>query len=427
MKTLCFYFQIHQPQRLKSYRFFNIGYDNYYYDDFANQNIMENVAKTSYIPANRMLLEMINESKGAFKCAFAISGIALEQMEIYAPDAIEGFKELAKTGCVEFLIEPFGSSLASLIDPTEFANQVEEYKTKIKELFDQTPKIFHNTDLIYSDDIAEMVVDLGFDAILTEGARQILGWKSPNYVYNSAVKPNLKLLLRNERFSEDISLRFADYTWNEYPLTADKYMGWIANTDENEKVFNLHFNYEVFGNFYKPSTGIFEFFKALPQYAAKQNIGFATPSEILKNDCVGSLSVTDPISWLDREKGMSAWLGNCFQQEAFHKLYALGERVRMSSSKALLKDWLYLQGSDNFYYMDTKSEMPFSPYASPFEAFSNYMNILSDFMERVYAEFPIEVEIEELNSLVATIRNQADEINLLQKELNELKKNNANS
>lgn len=422
MKTICFYFQIHQPQRLKSYNFTNIGLDHYYYDDFANENVMENVARISYLPANKLLLKMIEESKGAFKCAFSISGIALEQMEIYAPEVITSFKELADTGCVEFLAEPLAYSLSSLIDAEEFKHQVSEHKAKIQELFNQTPKIFRNTNLIYSDEISEMVDDMGFKATLIEGARHILGWKSPNFIYNSSLRPNLKLLLRNERFSEDISLRFGTYTWDQYPLTSDKFLQWIADTNETEKIFNLFLNYEVIGNFYKQSSGIFDFFEALPVEAQKKNITFSLPSDVVSTyKSVSHLSVPLPISWLDSAKGLSAWLGNSLQQEAFNKLYSLSERVRMSSSRSILRDWTYLQSSDNLYYMDTKNNIYFSPYPSIFDAFINFMNILSDFTERVKDEFPAIVENEELNSLVTMIHNQANEIARLEKELKKAK------
>ena len=423
MKTICLYFQIHQPQRLKSYRFLNIGTDHYYYDDFTNEDIIQYVTKLCYLPANKLMLDMIKNSNKKFKVAFSISGVALDQLEIYAPEVIDGFKQLADTGCVEFLAETYGHSLSSLSDPNEFFDQVNKHNERIEELFGITPKVFRNTELIYSDEISSLISQLGFNGVITEGARHILGWKSPNYVYKAITNPNLKLLLRNERFSEDISTRFSDYSWNEYPLTADKYMSWIANSDAKEDVFNLFMNYEVVGNFNKQSSGIFDFFKALPNYAEMNNISFSTPSEVIeKYKPVDILSVTHPITWVGKEKDVSAWLGNSLQEEAFNKLYSIADRVKMSSSNILLQDWLYLQGSDHFYYMGTKNELPFSPYSTPYEAFSNYMNILSDFMERVEDEFPSSIEDEELNSLVQTINNQAREINRLKAEMSKLQK-----
>lgn len=418
MKNICFYFQIHQPHRLKRYRFFNIGGDHYYYDDFANEDFIQRVAETSFIPANRLMLEMIKEHKGKFKIAFSISGIALDQMEIYAPEVIEGFKELADTGCVEFLSETQGHSLASLIDPEEFKRQVTKHDEKIELLFGQKTKVFRNTELIFSNDIANLVHEMGFIGMLTPGAKRTLGWKSPNYLYQSAEQPKLKLLMRNPKFSDDIASRFSNYSWSEYPLTAEKFISWVAETPKEEQVINLFMNYEVLGNFQKKSSGIFDFIKALPRFAAEKNIGFATPTEMVeKLKPVDMISSMDPISWVGEEKDMTPWLGNTLQQEAFKKLYEMSERVRLSKIRRLRQDWTYLQSSDHFYYMGTKNELPFSPYASPFEAFNTYMNVLCDFKERVDSEFPSSIETEELNSLLTTIHNQADEIEQLEEKV----------
>jgi len=421
MKNICFYFQIHQPHRLKRYRFFNIGGDHYYYDDFANEDFIQQVAEVSFVPANRLMLEMIKEYNGKFKVAFSISGIALDQMEIYAPEVIDGFKELADTGCVEFLSETQGHSLASLIDPEGFKKQVKEHDDKIESLFGQRPKVFRNTELIYSDDIAMLVHEMGFKGMLCPGAKRTLGWKSPNYVYQSAVQPKLKLLMRNPKFSDDIGSRFSNYDWSDYPLTADKFINWIAAAPKEEQVINLFMNYETLGNFQKKSSGIFDFMRALPRFAAEKNIGFATPSEIfgmLKP--VDMISSMHPISWIGEEKDIASWLGNTLQQEAFNKLYEIAERVSLSQSRRLLQDWTYLQSSDHFYYMGTKNNLPFSPYSSPYEAFNTYMNVLSDFKERVDSEFPSSIETEELNSLLTTIHNQADEIDRLTEKLEKL-------
>ncbi len=428
MKTICFYFQIHQPFRLKRYRFFDIGNDHYYYDDFNNEEIMHRIAQRSYIPANYTLLEMIKNSNGKFKVAFSISGIALEQLEIYVPEFIDSMKELAKTGCVEFLSETYAHSLASLKDPIEFANQVKMHDDKIEALFGQRPKVFRNTELIYSDDIACQIADMGFKGCITEGAKHILGWKSPNYLYNSAAAPKLKLLLKNYKVSDDISFRFSNYEWSEYPLTADKFIGWIANTPESEQIVNLFMNYETLGELQPRETGIFEFMKALPRFAEEKGIGFATPTEIIsKVKPVDSLSMPYPISWADEERDTSAWLGNVLQNEAFEKLYSVAERVRLCDDRRLKQDWNYLQTSDHFYYMCTKHfndgavHSHYSPYETPYEAFTNYMNVLSDFIVRVEAQYPAEIENEELNALITTIKNQASEIEILQKELKSAK------
>jgi alpha-amylase len=420
MKTICFYFQIHQPFRLKRYRFFDIGNDHYYYDDFQNEEIIRQIAERCYVPANKLMLEMIKDSNHRFKAAFSISGTALEQMEVYTPEVIDGFRELAKTGNVEFLCETYAHSLSSLGDPDEFREQVNLHRDKIENLFGLKPKVLRNTELIYSDDIADMAAELGFRGMLTEGAKHILGWKSPNYVYTSSVQPELKLLLKNDRFSEDISIRFKDYSWSEYPLTADKYMSWIAATPPEEQIINLFMNYDVMGSFHPASTGIFDFFRALPRFAEEKSIDFSLPSDVfalLKP--VGEMSVPYPISWVDEEKDCSSWLGNVLQQEAFNKIKSIGERVRLTQDRRLKQDWLYLQSSDHFYYMNTKhpGERGFSPYDSPYEAFNNYMNVLSDFIYRVHAEFPSSIENEELNSLLTTIRNQGDEIAALKQQL----------
>ena len=425
MKTICLYFEIHQIIHLKRYRCFDIGRDHYYYDDFQNEEIIRRIAEKCYLPANRTILEMIKSSGGKFKVAFSISGVALEQMEIYTPEVIDSFKELAATGNVEFLSETYAHSLSSLGDVDEFKHQIEKQEDKIKTLFGVKPSVFRNTELIYSDDISEVVYGMGYKGMLTEGAKHILGWKSPNYMYSSSVQPKLQLLLKNDRFSEDISDRFSNYGWNEYPLTADKYMSWIAATPESEQVINLFMNYEVLGSLHPAETGIFEFFKALPRYAAEKGISFSTPSEVFAlMKPVDQISVPYPISWVDEERDCSSWLGNVLQKEAFRKICEIGERVRLCDMRRIRQDWYYLQSSDHFYYMSTKhmGKGGFSPYDNPYDAFNNYMNVLSDFIERVKSQFPETIENEELNSLLTTIKNQGKEIEDLQKEIERLKK-----
>lgn len=425
MKTICFYFQVHQPFRLKRYRFFDIGNDHYYYDDFRNEDIIHQIAERCYIPANRLMLEMIKSSNGKFKVAFSISGTALEQMEIYTPEVLDGFNALAKTGNVEFLSETYAHSLASLGDHEEFKNQVKQHREKIKMLFGVKPKVFRNTELIYSDDIAEQVHDMGYKYMLTEGAKHVLGWKSPNYVYASTPEAQLKLLLKNDRFSEDLSIRFNNYNWSEYPLTADKYISWIASTPEEEQIINIFANYDILGSFHPAGSGIFDFFRAIPRFAAEKGIGFSTPSEVFQLlKPIGSISVAYPMSWVDEEKDCSSWLGNVLQQEAFRKINEISERVRIIDDRRINQDWNYLQSSDHFYYMNTKhpGEKGFSPYDNPYEAFNNYMNVLSDFITRVDSQYPSSIENEELDALLTTIKNQGDEIEILQRQVAELKK-----
>ncbi len=430
MTAICFYFQIHQPNRLKNYRFFDIGNDHYYYDDFANDDIITRIAHRSYLPANEMLLDIIKEHGKKFKVAFSISGVALEQLEQYVPEFIDSMKELAATGCVEFLSETYAHSLASLEDPEEFIAQVKAHDEKIYQLFGLKPKVFRNTELIYSDDIAAMVQSMGFKGAITDGAKHILGWKSPNYLYNAASAPKLKLLLKNSKLSDDISFRFSNPEWESYPLTADKYMDWIAALPQEEQLVNLFMNYETFGELQPQSSGIFEFMKALPRFAADRNIQFWSPSEVIsKLKPVSELNVPTPISWADEARDTSAWLGNMLQQEAVKKLYSIGERVRLCQDKRIKLDWNYLQASDHFFYMSTKHSSDgnvhshYSPYGSPYTAFTNYMNVLSDFMIRVEAQYPAEIDNEELNALLLTIKNQEKEIQALNREV-ELMRNN---
>lgn len=430
MKNVCLYFKIHQPYRLKRYRFFDIGNDHYYYDDFANDDIITRLAETSYMPMCDTLLDMIRESNGNFKCSISVSGTALEQLQLYVPECVDKLRQLAETGCVEFLAGTFAHSLASLEDPEEFSREVKLETNIISRTLGIKPKTFANTELIYDDDIAMMINGLGFKTCLTVGAKHVLGWKSPNYVYNACTAPKLKLVLANDKLSEDIAQNFNNPEWPEYPLTADKYMDWIAALPEEEQIVNLYFSMDTFGSFLPASTGIFQFLKALPRFAEERKIRFSTPSEATaKLKPVDMLSVPYPISDIDEARDTSAWKGNSLQNEALRKLYSVAERVSLCSDRRLKQDWEYLQSSDHFYYMSTKnladgeSHAAFSPYDSPFAAFTNYMNVLADFLVRVNEQYPESIDNEELNSLLLTIRNQADEINALNKEVKTLRAN----
>lgn len=424
MKAICFNFEIHQPFRLKRYRFFDIGRDHYYFDDFLNDDIVSRVAHNSYIPAAETLLRMIDESKGKFRCSIAISGVAFEQFEHYVPEFIDLLKRLADTGAVEFVAQPFSYSLASLADPEEFANQIAETSSILMSRFGVKPKVVRNTELIYDDDLAPQLVHLGFNGVLTEGAKHILGWKSPNYIYTAATAPKLKLLLRNAKLSDDIAYRFSDTSWSEFPLNADKYIDWIASTPADEQIVNIFLNMETFGDLHPATTGIFQFLEALPRFAAERGIEFVTPSEaISKIKPVGELSVMHPISSSDEARDTSAWLGNRLQTEAFDKLYSVAERVRQCNNRQLKKDYDYLQSCDHFFYMNKRNNGGFSPYETPFQAFTNYMNVLADFLMRVEEEFPSQVDNEELNALLLTISNQGAEIETLNKELASMRKN----
>lgn len=429
MKTINFCFRIHQRFNLKRYRFFEIGNDHYYYDDYANETAIRYTADNCYLEANRVLLDMIRSSNGKFKVSFSISGLALEQFEQYAPEVIESFQELAKTGSVEFLATPYGHSLAAMYNEDEFGEQVKMQANKIKELFGKKPTVFANSALLYSDEIGEMIANLGYKNIVVEGAKHVLGWKSPNYLYSHAYNNKIKLLVRNNKLSDDINYRFSNWTWDQYPLTAEKFIGWIKESPAAENIFTVFMGYEALGVLNNKNSGIFEFFKALPFHAMEQGVGFALPSEICeKNKPVDTLTALYPMSWTDEEKDVSAWCGNELQNEALSKLYNLAERVHLCSDTLLKVDWQRLQDTAHFYFMTTKhysDGMIYAqkiPYESPYEAFMNYMNVLSDFIERVNAQYPTSIENEELNALLKTIRNQEEVIENLEKKVKTQKK-----
>ena len=390
-KSICLYFQVHQPNRLRLYRFFDIGKDSHYYDDFANRTILRRVAQKCYLPMNALLLELIEANKGAFKVAFSISGSVLEQFDRYAPEVIESFRKLAQTGNVEFLSETYYHSLASLASPIEFKNQVLKHKAAIEHYFGVTPKAFRNTELIYSDAIGEMVYDMGFKTMLTEGARHVLGWKSPNFIYSCAQAPSLKLLLKNSSLSDDIAFRFSDRGWSDWPLTGEKYLAWMKAAAQNDEIVNLFMDYETFGEHQKAASGIFDFMRALPEIVINDGeFEFVTPTQAAKKHRpVGDLDVMDPISWADEERDVTAWLGNELQNDAFNKLNDQAEKLALLNDEALWADFGHLQESDHFYYMCTKFfsdgavHKYFNPYDTPYEAFINYMNVLSDFILRV--------------------------------------------
>ena len=391
MRTICFYFQVHQPFRLRRYKFFDIGHEHYYYNDFENKSIMRKVAEKCYLPTNQTFLDLIKEYGSNFKISYSISGVCLDQFEYFAPDVLESFQKLVATGNVEILDETYSHSLSSLRNREEFERQVKMHRDKVKQLFGVEPKVFRNTELIYSDQIGEYVADLGYDAILTEGAKHVLGWKSPNYLYCSARNPKLKVLLKNFKLSDDIAFRFSNRAWEEWPLTSEKYVHWLNGLDSNEQTVNLFMDYETFGEHQWAETGVFDFLRALPNAVYKySNYNFSTPSEVAQNlSPVGMINVPYPMSWADEERDLTAWLGNELQDEAFNNLYKLYDKIKEKNDPQIWKDFLYLQTSDHFYYMCTKwfsdgdVHKYFNPYDSPYEAFVNFMNILSDFIIRL--------------------------------------------
>ncbi len=392
MKTVCLYFQVHQPWRLKKYRFFNMGKDHNYLDDLSNRSIMQKVARQCYLPMNALLLRLIKENKGAFCCSFSITGTAIEQFRAFAPEVLTSFKELAATGCVEFLAETYSHSLASLASKEDFVEQVKLHMEVIEKEFGKRPTAFRNTELIYSDQIGAAVSEMGFHTMLAEGAKHVLGWKSPNFVYANAIDQRMRLLLRNYKLSDDIAFRFSDRGWDQWPLTAGKFVQWLASKDTPGEVINLFMDYETFGEHQKADTGIFEFMRALPAALLDKKTGleFATVSEAAaKYQPVAVLHCPYTMSWADEERDVTAWLGNELQNEAFSKLYALKGKIAELHDRDFDYVWNFLQTSDHFYYMATKwlsdgdVHSYFNPYDSAYDAFINYMNVLSDFMIEV--------------------------------------------
>ena len=355
MKTICLYFEIHQIVHLKRYRFFDIGTDHYYYDDYENERTIRDIAERSYIPALNTIGEMIKENGKYFRVAFSLSGVGMEQLEQYAPEVLDKLVELNKTGCVEFLAEPYAHGLSALKDNTMFALNVKNQCDKMVEYFGKRPTVLRNSSLIYSDDIGLQASEMGFKGMLTEGAKHVLGWKSPHYVYNCALTPKLKLLLRDVNLSDDISLRFNNKDWEGYPLFADQYIAKIAQLPEPEKVVNIFMELSALGIAQPLSSNILEFIHALPRFAKQQGITFSTPSEVCDNfNSVGDLNVPDTLSWVDEERDVSSWLGNDMQREAFNKLYGIADRVRIANDPMINQDYNYLQASNNFRFMSTK-------------------------------------------------------------------------
>ena len=427
MKTICLYFEIHQNVHLKRYRFFEIGKDHYYFDDYENERGITETAERSYIPAIKTFIEMAKTYGKAFKVAFSISGCAIELLEQYAPEVIELLQELNDTGCVEFLAEPYSHGLSSLANEDIFRDEVSRQAKKMKELFGKKPTVLRNSSLIYSDDIGGLVADMGYKGMIAEGAKHILGWKSPHFLYHCNQNPSLKLLLRDYKLSDDISLRFNDSSWNEYPLFADTYMDWIAQLPEEEKIINIFMELCALGIYQPLSSNILEFIKALPAVAKDRGITFATPSEIIgKTKSVSPMEVVYPVSWNDEERDTSSLLGNGMQREAFNKLYDenIVGRILACRDRRIQQDWDRLQATDNFRFMTTKNNGMGNYrgiYDSEYDAFTNYMNILGDFLKRVKDMFPDSVENDELNSLYTQIANMGEELSVKDNEISRLR------
>ncbi|MHC5059600.1 MAG: glycoside hydrolase family 57 protein [Planctomycetota bacterium] len=393
MASICLYFQVHQPFRLRHYTVFDRN--DKYFNDCANAAICAKVAKKCYLPSNLILLELIKKYQGRFKVSFSITGTLLEQIELYAPEVLDSFRELASTGCVEFLGETYYHSLAFLYSPEEFFEQIQRHTQVVQNYFAQKPRVFRNTELIYNDELAALIGQMGgFDAILAEGADHILGYRSPNFVYHTSSSGKLKLLLKNYRLSDDIAFRFSDRSWSQWPLTADKFAGWVNSVNGCGFIVNLFMDYETFGEHQWKDAGIFNFLRHLPREILRNpDNDFKTPSEVIDTyDAVDAINVPHAVSWADIERDLSAWLGNPMQENALAELYRLRDKVKRTKDERIIEDWRKLQTSDHFYYMCTKYfadgdvHKYFNPYDSPYDSYINFMNVLDNLNRRCSAQ-----------------------------------------
>ncbi len=389
MASVCFYFQVHQPYRLRRYSVFDSEAN--YFDDQVNAEICRKVATKCYAPANRLMLDLVRRHEGRFRIAYSLTGVVIDQLEAWAPEVMDLFCELAETGCVEFLAETYYHSLTFLYSREEFRAQIDQHRQRMKSLFGQDPRVFRNTELIYNNDLAHVIGEMGFRGVLCEGADHLLGFRSPNYLYTPPAHQELRLLLKNYRLSDDIAFRFGNQEWKEWPLTAEKFAGWVDQVNGNGYCINLFMDYETIGEHQWESTGIFDFLKQLPEEILRHpDNDFKTPSEIIDAyPASGEYDVPHVISWADTERDLSAWLGNAMQSNALHEIYRLESQVKATGEPGLLEDWRKLQTSDHFYYMCTKYfadgdvHKYFNPYESPYDSYINLMNILDNFRSRM--------------------------------------------
>jgi alpha-amylase len=388
MASICFYFQVHQPFRLRKYQIFDIGKNKNYFDEHKNFQVMKKVASKCYLPTNRLMHSLIEQHSGKFKISYSISGVALEQFEKYAPEVLESFMDLADTGCVEFLDETYYHSLAWLQSKDEFKRQILEHRKLMKSLFNYKPKVFRNTELIFNNEIAKYIEDMGYIGIVAEGADHVLDWRSPNFVYKPVSTSKIKLLLKNYKLSDDVAFRFSDKNWKEWPLTTGKYGQWVRNVNGN--TINLFMDYETFGEHQWRDTGIFNFLKHLPEEIIKSGMEFKTPTETVESyDSVAELDCHHLISWADTERDLSAWVGNKMQDADLKELFKIESSVMRTNDPELLANWRKLTTSDHFYYMCTKwfadgdVHKYFNPYDSPYDSFIAFMNVLQDVNLRV--------------------------------------------
>ena len=417
MKNICFCFQMHAPYRLKRYRFFEIGNDHYYYDDMATEEHINWLVETSYMPLCQTIRDMINLSKGKFHCALSVSGTMLEMFEQFNPEMIDILKELAATKCVEFLATPYSYSLAAEYNESEMKDQLKLQSALLENVLGVKPQAVWNTELLYTDEIAYNLNKLGYKLILTEGAKHVLSWKTPNKVYQSAGAPKMKVLLRNTNLSDELSFHFSDPNWANFPIDAEKYANQLNALPEGEDIINIWVGADTFGVRQNAGSGIFDFLKALPYYALEREMGFMTPSEAAKKLAAEDVvSAPYALTWSGEAKDLSVYAGNDLQQEAIHKLFAVAERVHLCQDKSLKTNWLRLQDVNYLHNMNHIDQGE-TQYESAYDAFINYMNILSDFLQTVEEQYPTTIENEELNELLKTIRNQEEEIQKLQAKL----------
>lgn len=417
MKNICFCFQMHAPYRLKRYRFFEIGHDHYYYDDMSTEDHVNWLVQTSYMPLCQTLRDMISLSKGKFHCALSVSGTMIEMFEQFNPEMIDILKELAATKCVEFLATPYSYSLAAEYNEEEMKKQLRRQGELLETIFGVKAQTVWNTELLYTDEIAYNLNKMGYKTILTEGAKHVISWNTPNCVYQSAGAPKMKVLLRNTSLSDELSFHFSDPNWSNFPIDAEKYANQLKAIPEGEDLINIWVGADTFGVRQNAGTGIFDFLKALPYYVLEREMGFYTPAEAAKklpaNNVVSS---PYPLTWSGEAKDLSIYVGNDLQQEAVQKLYAVAERVHLCQDKNLKTNWLRLQDINYLHNMNHIDQGE-TQYESAYDAFINYMNILSDFLQTVEEQYPTTIENEELNALLKTIRNQEEEIQQLQAKL----------
>ena len=413
---------MHVPYRLKRYRFFEIGHDHYYYDDMATEEHVNWLVQTSYLPLCQTIKDMINLSKGKFHCAISLSGTMIEMFEQFNPEMIDILKELAATKAVEFLATPYAYSLASEYNLDEFKRQLKFQGELIESILGVKVQSVWNTELLYTDEAAYNLNKMGYKVILTEGAKHILSWKTPNKIYQSAGAPKMKVLLRNANLSDELSFHFSDPNWANFPIDAEKYANQLQALPEGEDIINIWVGAETFGVRQNAGTGIFDFLKALPYYALEREMGFMTPSEAAKKLAAEDvLSSPYPLTWSGEAKDLSVYTGNDLQQEALNKLYAVTERVHLCQDKNLKTNWLRLQDVNYLHYMNHIDQGE-TQFESAYDAFINYMNVLSDFLQSVEEQYPTTIENEELNELLKTIRNQEEEIQQLTEKLKKAKK-----